>query len=423
MYQRTNLSNNLRIVSHPVKDRESVALGFWVGVGGRYEEDCIKGAAHFLEHIVFKGSKKYRRDQIKELIEGVGGTLNAFTSEEQTCYYAKIPAKHLEQTLDVLTDMVFEPTIASEEVAKEKTVIAEEIKMYHDLPQYYVLELFDGLVWPNHPLGKSLTGTQQSVGRIQKKDLGDFHRTHYTPGNVVVSACGAIDHARLVRLLQKRLGKLAGSRQSTFLKADNTQPQPRAHFFKKDTEQMHLALGMLGYDENNTDRYALSLLSIVLGGNMSSRLFNEVREKRGLAYSISSSTKSLHDTGVFMVHAGVDNQKIVETIEIVLKELAKVKSRGVTGDEFRRAKDYLKGQLLLALEDTLDHMLWIGETTISRDKFIPLAAVIKAIDQFAPKDLQRVAKEILQEEKLNLAVVGQVSSEQEKRLNELLGLG
>ena len=208
MYKKTALKNGLRVITHTIKDRDSIALGFWIGVGGRYEDDHIKGAAHFLEHIVFKGSQKYSCEEIKSLIEGIGGTLNAFTSEEQTCFYARIPSKHLKQTFDVLADMVSHPKIAIKDVDKEKTVIVEEIKMYHDLPQYFVLELLDALLWPGHPLGKNLAGTPESVMGMSDKDLKRFHQHFYAPGNIVVAACGNLTHEKIVALVKKKLGGL-----------------------------------------------------------------------------------------------------------------------------------------------------------------------------------------------------------------------
>jgi len=422
MYKKETLRNGLRVITHDIKDRDSISLGFWVGVGGRYEDDRLKGAAHFLEHIAFKGSQKYSCEEIKMLIEGVGGTLNAFTSEEQTCFYAKIPSKHLNQTFDVLADMVVHPKIATKDVNKEKTVIVEEIKMYHDLPQYFVLELLDGLLWPGHPLGKSLAGTQETVTAMSNGDLKKFHKIHYAPGNIVVAACGNLKHDKIVNLVKKKLGKLQEAPKEGYLKAGDIQSQPRANFFKKNIEQMHLALGIPGFDESHKDRYILSLLSVILGGNMSSRLFVEVREKRGLAYSIGSSYKALHDTGLFLIRAGVDNQKIVETVTVILKELDKIRRNGVSQSEFQRAREYLLGQLLLGLEDTMENMLWIGEGIVSKNEVKTLKKVIKAFEKIKKEDIKRVAKEILNENRYNLALVGPVTDQQEAQLSRLLGI-
>lgn len=420
MYTKTTLPNGLRVVTHDMGDRDSIALGFWIGVGGRHEEDHLKGAAHFLEHIVFKGSKKYSCEEIKTSIEGVGGTLNAFTSEEQTCFYAKIPTKHLKKTFDVLADMVSRPSIADPDIIKEKTVVVEEIKMYRDLPQYAVMELLDGLLWPDHPLGKNLAGTPETVTGLSQEDITGFHKHHYIPSNIVVAACGNLHHAQIVRMAKERFGKLPRESQPSYIKADNSQSRPRINLFPKKIEQMHLALGMIGYDENHKDRHALNLLSVILGGNMSSRLFVEIREKRGLAYSISCMARTMHDTGVFLIRAGVDNQKIVETVALILNELDKVKRAGVTDDEFTRGRDYLLGQMLLSLEDTMEHMLWIGDTVISQNKTKTLRSLIADFQKIKKEDIRRVAREILKTRRYNLAIVGPLTDTQKEELPKLL---
>jgi len=421
MYQKTKFENGLRVVSHDMKERESVALGLWVAAGGRYEVDRIKGAAHFLEHMAFKGSAKYSCDQVKELIEGVGGSVNAFTSEEQTCYYAKFPAQHLKRIFDVLSDIVFLPSINAKDVAKESTVIVEEIKMYKDLPQYYVYELLDELMWPNHPLGKSLAGSAETVSAMSRSDLNGFHKKYYVPGNIVISSAGKVSHQQICELVQKKLRKVPTGLKMNFVEANNTQVKPRAKIYKKETEQMHLALGMLGLENDHDDKYALNLLNIILGGNMSSRLFNEVREKRGLAYSIGSSLKYLKDTGMLMIRAGVDNGKLVNTVDVVMKELSKIRRFGVTDDEFKRAKDFYLGQAFLALEDTMDHMLWIGESTLTRDRIRSIEEIVILVNKVKITDLKRVAQQIFDEKHYNFAVVGPVNDKQEKELGRLLG--
>lgn len=420
MYQIDELKNGLRIISQPMPDRHSAAIGLWVGVGGRYEPTQVKGATHFLEHVVFKGSDGYGCEEIKANVEGVGGTLNAFTTEEQTCFYAKVPSRHLHKAFDVLADMVFFPKLRAIDVTKEKTVILEEIKMYHDLPQYFVMELLDGLLWPGHPLGGHLAGTLESVSRLSARDLRRFHRQYYLPGNVVVSVCGRFDREKFVRAVGRKLNRLEGHDDWGYPPVVDQQQAPRVNFFRKEIEQMHLALGMPGYDENHPDRYALGLLSIMLGGNMSSRLFVQVREKKGLAYSIGSYHKTMHDTGVFMVRAGVDNVKIVDAVEVILRELRKIRNSGVTDSEFKRAKDYMIGQIQLGLEDTMEQMLWIGEALISRNTGRTVKDVVAALQKIKPQDIKRVAREILDERRYNLALVGPLTDEQEGILRKLL---
>ncbi|HOW34866.1 MAG TPA: pitrilysin family protein [Candidatus Omnitrophota bacterium] len=418
MYKKTVLNNKLRVATHEMKGRDSVSVGIWIGAGGRYENTQNKGAAHFLEHIVFKGTKKYPCYAIKELIEGVGGSLNAFTDEELTCYFAKIPAKHLERTFDILTDMTLFPLVSSEDVEKERTVILEEIKMYRDLPQHFVMELLDQLMWPGHPLGMNLTGSLETVGKMSADDLEEFRETHYAPGKIVVAACGCLKHKELVDLSQKKFKGIRNKECPSFLKANNSQAESQVKFFFKDTEQMHLALGAFGLRIDHPDRHAFNLLNIVLGANMSSRLFNEIREKRGLAYSISSAIKSLKDTGILLVSAGVDNKKVTEAVEVILGELRRMKQDNITKDEFTRAKDYYLGQMLLGLEDTLEHMFWVGGQTLILNKTRKLDDILKEVKKVTIADIKRVANVIFAEKNINLAVVGPLNDIQQKDLSD-----
>ena len=316
--------------------------------------------------------------------------------------------------------MTFWPKIGAKDVSKECMVICEEIKMYRDLPQYYVYELLDGLVWPDHPLGKSLAGTEQTVSSMTSKDLKTFHQTYYQPDNIVVAVCGKLNHKKVVSLVKKKLGKIKSEGEKKYLSVNNSQSCARANYHHRESEQMHLALGCEAYDQNHKDRYKLTILSAILGGNMSSRLFNEVREKRGLAYSISASSKSLHDTGLFLVRAGVDNTKIVDAVDVVLKEFTKIKRNGVKEDEFLRFRDYILGQLMLSLEDTMDHMLWIGESLTNKDDVKPLKKIIADFKKIKPEDMKQVACDILDPKRFNLAVVGPITPVQQKELDRLL---
>jgi len=405
-----------------MKERDSVSIGLFVDAGGRYEADQLKGAAHFLEHILFKGSRKYSCDEIKEKIEGVGGSLNAFTTEEMTCYLAKVPSRHVPRTFDILADMVVDPLIPKREVEKEKGVIIEEIKMYHDLPQYFVLDLLDGMLWPGHPLGKNLAGSEETVSGMSHTDLRGFHRAHYSARNLVVAACGAVRHQSFVQLVKGKLSGMSEGNRTDFIAVQDSQAKPKTVFSRKGIEQMHLALGMHGLHKDHEDKYIMALLHIILGGNMSSRLFDEVREKRGLAYSISTSLKAFHDTGMFMVRAGVDNRKIVDAVAVILKELAKIKKNGVTAGEFSRAKDYYLGQVQLCLEDTMDHMLWIGESTVAFDRMRKVEEIIRIVKKIKIGDIRRLARDIIRQERFNLAVVGPITGTQEKELNSLIGV-
>jgi len=421
MYKKSKLDNGLRIVSYNMPARESLSLGIWINAGGRYESSNNKGISHFLEHLLFKGSKKYSCRLIKESIEGVGGSLNGFTSEELTCYLVKMPSKYLELALEVVSDMVIHPIIPQIETEKEKTVILEELKMYKDQPQSYVHELLDELLWPNQPLGSPIIGSVESVSSMTQGMISRFKQEYYTPLNMVVSAAGSLDENKFKRRIENSFSKLKGKNIIVFFKVKEVQADPQLKVFDKDTEQTHLALGFHSFRRDHPLRHALGLLHIILGANMSSRLFNELREKRGLAYEIGTHVKRFHDTGVFLVHAGIDNRRVPETVKLILKELKKCTDTLVSEGEFRRSKEFYLGQLMLALEDTLDHMLWIGEYTATLDKTYSLKEIVSEVNKVKRPDLREVAKGIFKNSNLNLALIGPVR-DKEKEIFEHLGL-
>ena len=419
LYKKTILDNGLRIIAHPMSGMQSVALGIWIKVGGRYEVSEFKGISHFLEHILFKGSKKFSCRKIKESIEGVGGSLNGFTSEELTCYLVKMPSRYIGLALKVLSDMVINPKFPQKEIEKEKTVIIEEIKMYKDLPQSYVYELLDELLWPNQPLGMTISGTVESVSRIGRGDLSSFKEQYYIPANIVVSVAGKFEYAKLENSIKNIFCSTGKNKLNKFLPVAEKQAQPQLKIFAKETEQTHLALGFHGFSRNHPLRQALALLHIILGANMSSRLFNEIREKRGLAYEIGTQVKRFQDTGAFIVHAGIDNRKVKETVRLILQELEKTKTTLVTLDEFKRAKEFYLGQLMLALEDTLDHMFWIGESTSTLDTTYSLTQIIKEVNKTKREDLRVTARNILKEKNLNLALIGPLKGSERNILSQL----
>lgn len=406
MYKKAKLANGLKIIAYPMPERDSLALGIWINVGGRYEPARIKGISHFLEHILFKGSKKYSCRRIKEAIEGIGGYLNGFTSEELTCYLVKVPSRHLSRALDVLSDMVLHPRLPAAEIEKEKKVVLEEIKMHRDLPQSYVHELLDQLLWPDQPLGNPIIGTEQSIKGINRQTLSLFKEEYYSTPNIVISVAGKFDFALFTRLVEKAFSRAKGTKVSAFLKAKEKQDKPQLKIFPKDTEQTHLALGFHSLSRDHALRHALSMLHIILGANMSSRLFNELREKRALAYEIGTSIKRYNDTGAFIVHAGIDNRKVSETVRLILKELTKSAKDLVTAGEFRRAKEFYLGQLALALEDTMEYMLWIGEYSATLDKVYTLDEITRQVRSVTPEDIRKVARHIFKKERLSLALIG-----------------
>jgi predicted Zn-dependent peptidase len=325
----------------------------------------------------------------------------------------------LVKALDILTDMVVEPRLKQEDIKKERTVILEELKMYRDLPQSYVYELLDELLWPEQPLGSPVIGTVNSVKSISRENLSYFQREHYTPANIVISAAGLIDHD----LLAKRVSHIFGGKNpgglNAFTAVKESQRKQQLNIFYKDTEQVHMAMGFHGLRRDHPLRHAQALLHIILGANMSSRLFNEVREKRGLAYEIGTGVKRYHDTGAFLVHAGIDNHKVAPCLELIFKELGKVKNKLVAVDEFKRAKEFYLGQLMLALEDTMEYMLWMGESMACLDKVYTLEDVIKEVNKVNIEDLRLVARQIFKREKINLALIGPLEKDKKKIYSKL----
>ncbi len=406
MYTKTTLSNGLRVVTCRMPRAQGTAIGIWIKVGGRYETEQNKGISHYLEHLLFKGSRKYSCRKLKEAIEGVGGSLNGFTSEEVTCFLAKLPIRYLPLAIDVLSDMVMHPLLPAQEVEKERTVILEEVKMYKDLPQHYVYDLLDGLMWPKQPIGLSIIGTAESVGSITCNDLTVYQRSHYTAANIVVSAAGDLSHRQLCRRLESIFCRHKTGNVYAVQPAREIQDKPNLFIYDKGTEQTHLALGFHSFQRDHPLKHAVSLLHIILGGNMSSRLFEQIREKRGLAYEIGVNVKRFSDTGAFIVHAGIDNSKVVEAVKLIMTELAKPKQGLVSPGEFKRAKEFYLGQLMLALDDVMDVMLWTGETAVMLDRIITLQEIIREVGRVTRDDIRKVARMILLKERLNVAIIG-----------------
>jgi len=419
IYKKKILDNGLRIIAHPMSTMQSVALGIWIRVGARYESPQYKGIAHFLEHLLFKGSKNYSCCKIKESIEGVGGSLNGFTSEELTCYLVKIPQAYLDLALAILSDMVLNPLLLPKEIDKERAVILEEIKMYKDLPQSYVYELLDELLWPKQPLGTPIIGTVDSVNRIKRESLLLFKQRYYAAPNIIISAAGLLDYDKFVKKISAIFSSPKEKYTTAFSRVNEQQSKPQLKLLHKETEQTHLVLGFHGFKRGHSLRHALGLLHIVLGANMSSRLFNEVREKKGLAYEIGTVVKYFQDTGAFIVHAGVNNRKVRDAVKVILKELKRIKDKPVTVSEFRRAKEFYLGQLMLALEDTLDHMFWIGESTAALDKVYSLEDIIAEVKKIKRQDIQKVARYIFDEKKINLALIGPLKDNEQAIYDEL----
>jgi len=420
-YHRTQLDNGLRIVSAPRWGSESAAIGIWIGVGARHEPTRISGAAHFLEHLIFKGTKHRSSRQIKVAIEGAGGSLNAFTDEEFTSVVAKVQAKDLGSAVEVLSDMVLHPELDSREMEKERQVVLEEIRMVRDLPMHFVHDLLNSLLWPGHPLGRDIAGTPGSLGRIRRADIVRFQSRYYRPRNVVIAASGRLSHRDLVEAVTRSWGKVAPGRPAHCRKPAGRQRRPRLKIENKETEQTHFSLGFHAFPRSHPDVQALSLLNVLLGGNMSSRLFQRVREEQGLAYEIGSQVKRFRDAGLFSISAGVEHKHLVRCLKTVLNELKRIRREPVSPREFKQALEYLTGQILFALEDSVEHMCWIGECEMLLGRVQPAEVILDQMARVRRQDLTRAARTVLRSDRLSLAVIGPVKKDVRSQIAGMLG--
>ncbi|MFH1995776.1 MAG: pitrilysin family protein [Candidatus Omnitrophota bacterium] len=409
MIRRETLPNGLEIATYTMSGMESVSLGVWVRAGCRYEKKEVNGISHLLEHLLFKGTERRDTETLKQEIEGRGGTFNGFTAEEHTCYLVKILAKDLTIGVDILSDMVLHPLLKEQDILKEKRVVVEEISMYKDLPNHYIHELLSETLWPGQPLGAPLAGSVESVLSIGKKELIGYKNGYYTLDNMLVFGAGNLRHDDLVRLSKRffRSGRTSG-KEPAYDRAVNAQTKPRMKVFCKDTEQTHIAVGFHSFDRFHRDRYALSLLNIILGANMSSRLFCEVRERLALCYEIATSLRRYDDAGAFVINAGVDFGRITKALAVIQKELKKIKRKLVGSEELTRAKEYYKGQLLFHLEDTMASMLWMGEKAVSKECEYNAKKMIGKVNAITPDQIRGAARSIFKNESLNLAVIGPV---------------
>ena len=412
-FQSAVSAGGIPVVVSEMAQVESVCVGLWFPVGSRHEALRLSGALHFIEHLFFKGTKRRNARQISEAVEGVGGYLNAFTSEEMTCYHAAAPASRVGLLFDVLLDMVENSLFAADEVERERGVILEEIKMYDDQPAQLVQERLNALLWPGNALGRPITGTRASVTRLSRADLVACRERYCSPSRMTVTVAGRTTLPEVLALLGKRKGGGAGSRftvpkGSLFdaRKAKGKAKAPCVSALHKGIEQTHIALGYRGGSRHDPSRYAAKLLSVILGENMSSRLFQRIRERHGLAYSIASQISYYHDTGSFSVLAGVENEKAERAMRLVLQTLAEIVAKAPSAPELRRAKDYVIGQTYMGLESTSNQMMWAGEGMIGYGKVLSPREVETRIAAVTPEEVRQVAAKFFRAENLALASVG-----------------
>ncbi len=413
-YHLHPLPNGVTLALAPMPHMTSVSVGFWIGIGGRHEPAALSGISHFIEHMLFKGTRRRSAREISQAVEGIGGYLNAFTSEEHTCFYSKARHDRLADLLDVLADMLLESRFAPADLATERDVIKEEIAMYLDQPQQHVQEVLNAITWPDHPLGRPLTGTEASVDALTRSQLQTYHARHYVAGTTVMAVAGRFE----LRPTIARLTRLArhwptGARPES-VPATWRQAAPVVRFVTRRAAQTQLALGLRTCARHDERRFALRLLNILLGENMSSRLFQEIREETGLAYSIYSSLSFFADAGDLVISAGLEPENLLKAVRLIVRELRRFKAEAPGAAEFRRARDYALGQIDLSLENTESQMLNLGEQVLGYRTVVPPEVTKRRLARVTPAEIRAVARKFFQPGRLNLALV--TPTRQEPRL-------
>jgi predicted Zn-dependent peptidase len=413
-YHKTTLPNGVRVVTGPMTGVKSGTLIVSYSVGSRHEPAKVSGVSHFLEHMLFKGTER-RPDpkQISEEIEGVGGVLNAATSREGTSYWFKAPSSHFAPGFDVIADIVRNSTIETDELTKERSVILEEIRSIQDSPEELVHDVIDEVVWGDQALGRSIAGTEETVGDIDREAMVDFWQRNYSPSRLVVAAGGDIRHDDVVELTERYFGDLTEhpAPDETTDTVDN-QTEARVHLIERDTEQAHLCLAMPALPYSTERRYVQSTIEAILSSGMSSRLFQEIREKRGLVYSVFGYFRPYADVGQGVLSAGTDLERVEETIEALVGELRKLRDERVPEDELRRTKDLREGRLLMGFEDSRSVAAWIGSQEATYGEIKTPEEVMEKIEAVTAADVQELAQELFRPERLNLALIGPYSDPQ-----------
>jgi predicted Zn-dependent peptidase len=407
---RTEYDSGLRVVTERMPGVRSVALGVWVLAGSRDEPPPISGSSHFLEHLLFKGTKTRSARDIAEAFDAVGGDVNAFTAKEYTCFYARVRDRDLPMAVEHIADMLQNSVIRSADVDGERQVILEEINMHEDTPDELIHDVFNETLWPDHPLGRPILGTVGSIKAATREQIKRFYRKHYTPKDFVVVGAGNIRHADLLGRIEGNMeaGRVRSDGPSSWnLRAAGTAPAPsgRSDIRNRTTEQAHICLGTNGVSRSDPDRFALGIVNNALGGGMSSRLFQEVREKRGLAYSVYSYHTMYVDAGLFSAYAGTTPARAREVLQIVRDQLAEVAENGLTEDEFERARGHMKGSLVLSLEDPSGRMSRLGKSELSHGEILTVNQILQRIEHVTLDDARTVAKRVLSQP-MSLAVIG-----------------
>jgi predicted Zn-dependent peptidase len=404
MVVREVLDNGLRLITERMPQVRSVTIGVWLMRGSRHETDARSGIAHFVEHMLFKGTDSRSAEDIAQSIDSIGGQLDAFTAKEYASYYIKVLDEHLPLAVDLLSDIVLRPAFPLEEIEREKKVILEEIKMVEDTPDDLVHELFTQHFWEGHPLGRPILGSKETVESLTWDSLSDYFRGAYVAPNMIISAAGNLDHAQLRDLVSRAFQSVSSNGETFTQQAPKVVPQVITR--TKELEQSHVCLGTDSYPQSHEDRYVSYILNTILGGSMSSRLFQNVREKRGLAYSVFSGLSAYRDAGNITIYAGCSNEAVGEVIDLCVEELRQIKREPAPESELRRAQDHLKGSLMLSLENTASRMSHLARQEIYFDRHFGLDETLAGVQRVTVDDVRRVASDLFSNGSLAATVLG-----------------
>lgn len=417
MYKKTVLDNGLTIVTEEIPFFQSASIGIWANTGSKNENEKNNGISHFIEHMLFKGTPTRTASDIAELMDGVGGQMNAFTGKEQTCFYVRLMSQHIDLALDLLFDMLLNSTFNQVELDRERTVILDEIKMYEDSPEDMIMDIFNGIVWKNSSLGRPVIGNEETVSGITRDNLFGYMKEYYTADNLIVSATGNVKHDDFVKNIEKYSSKLIPTAKRN--KPEHLISERHFKVKSKDIEQVHFILGREGLANSSEDKYVLTLLDSILGASASSRIFQEVREKRGLAYAIGSFASYLKDTGLFGIVAGTSPKFLEEVIQLSCSISEDMRKNGITPEEFKRAKEQLKGNLALSFESTSARMIHLARTEYYHNRFISLEEIFDKIDSVTKEQIEQLASKMLVTSEWSACVLGNVDEKMD--LHSLIG--
>lgn len=400
-FQRTVLDNGVRVVTETIPSVRSIAVGAWVDAGSRDETPAENGITHFIEHLVFKGTRRRKGHHINQRMESVGGYLNAFTSKEHTCFYARALDDHLARSLDTTLDLVTQPTLPPREVEKEKEVVVEEIKMYEDAPEDHVFDHYEDAMYPGHPLGRPVLGTPETVRSFTRADLADYMDRHYVPNRLVVSVAGHARHDDVVRLVEKQLADFERDPHAVLREPAEAYAPVERQIEKPGMQQAHLVVGARSFGALDDRRTALSVLNTILGGGMSSRLNQNIREKYGYCYSVYSFVNLVAETGDVGVYMGTDPSRLDRARQLIVRELAKLAETPVSARMLKRAKEQLKGSVMLGIESMSNRMQRLGRVELTFERHVTLDEALQEVEAVTPEDVRDVAAELFAEDRLS----------------------